>query len=252
VAVDSFVACGKCHYCRSGAVLHCTDRTMSSDAWAEYVVVHEGAVYQIPDSMSLETAALAEPLAAGLQAIDEAGMRSGSVALFLGAGPIGLGILALARVSGAAVTIVSEPSEYRRKLAVELGADVVVNPLEESLTEIVRGVSDGLGADVAFDAVTRAATVQQGIDAVRLGGLVLVVGNAPPDDELATRPAELHRSGKMIKGTTKRAFNFDRTLRWLAKLDFGPLITHQLPLEEINQALELSRDGRAGKILLIP
>lgn len=153
VAVEPGVVCHSCWYCRNGQEHLCTSRQMSPGGFAEYAVVPESVVWRLPDALSLETAALAEPMACAVHAVDQAQLRSGSTVAILGAGAIGLSLLQLCRLSGAATTVVLEPDAGRRDLALRLGADLAVDPLETNAVEAIRSVTDGRGADAVFEAV---------------------------------------------------------------------------------------------------
>lgn len=252
VAVHPYSYCGVCHYCRIGLINACAKRTFVRDGWAERLVVDEHMVYRIPDDMSLEVASLAEPLAASLQAIDVAPIKSGSTAVVIGGGPIGLGVLALIRHSGAAQVILSEPSAFRRELALKLGATRVVDPSAEDLRRAVLDATGGIGADVVFECVTSSKTTNAALELLRFGGEVVVVGNSNPSDRLSLNLDDLHRRQLVIRGTFSRGSLFPRALAWLHSLDLSPLITHTFDLDHVNDALALAKSGQAGKILISP
>jgi 2-desacetyl-2-hydroxyethyl bacteriochlorophyllide A dehydrogenase len=250
VTVHPYSYCGVCHYCRIGMQNFCEARQFVRTGWSEYINVPQFMVYPIPDTLSLEAASLAEPLAASLQAIDMAGMRSGETAVVLGGGPIGLGVLALARMSGAARVILSEPSPLRRELGIALGADSAVDPTSESVLDAVKNQTGGYGADVVFDCVTSSATTAAGISMLRNGGAVIIVGNVAASDRLALDLDEVHRRQLTVRGSFSRGFIFPRALNWLSRLNLEDMITHKVPLEELNAGMQLALDGTAGKVLI--
>jgi L-iditol 2-dehydrogenase len=252
VAVHPYSYCGVCHYCRIGLINACAKRTFVRDGWAERLIVDEHMVYRIPDDMSLEIASLAEPLAASLQAIDVAPVKSGSTAVVIGGGPIGLGVLALIKHSGAAQVILSEPSAFRRDLGLKLGATQVIDPTKEDLRQAVLDMTGGIGADVVFECVTSSRTTNEAIGLLRFAGEVVVVGNSNPADRLSLNLDDLHRRQLVIRGTFSRGSLFPRALAWLHRLDLSPLITHRFDLDHVNDALVLAKSGQAGKILIVP
>lgn len=256
VTVVPWVGCGKCFYCRNGIENFCTGkRTIydsGSGAWAEFSLVPEAAVYTLPDGMSFETASLSEPLSCCLHAVDRARMQSGSSVCIIGGGPMGLLLLALTKASGASLAIVSEPSPVRQKLATDLGADLVVNPLEEDLLEAVKGATRGYGVDHSFEAVGRSRTVRQAMDVVRAGGTVAIVGVADKADTLPLSPFEVYARDLIILGSVSRAYAYDRTVRWLASLNLQPLITHRFKLDNIVTAIQVSLEAKGGKVLVEP
>jgi len=252
VAVNPYVYCARCFYCRRGMPNFCRARKLYYSGWAEYVVVDERVLYPLPADVSLELAALAEPLAACLHALDLAELQTGSDICILGGGPIGLGVLALARAGGAAKIIVSEPAAYRRDLAIRMGADVVVDPFAGDLEAVVAQQTGGVGVSAAFECITHSRTMQQAIGLVHNGGIVLGVGNAPPEDRLALDLNDLHRRGITLRGSFSRAFSFERVVRLLPRLNLAPLLTHRMQLEGLPEAMQLAESGQSGKVLLTP
>ena len=247
--------CGVCAYCRRGLVNHCPHkrrRTAAMGAFAEYVVMPQGAVHQIPADVPLQRAALAEPLSCCVWAVDQAGLRSGETVLIVGAGPMGLLLQLLAQFGGASQTIVSEISPARRKLAEQLGASLVIDPQATDLTLAVREATDGLGVDVAFEAVGHPTTVRHALDAVRDAGTVVIVGVAEPDATLALSPYEIYSRELTIRGCYTRRLSFERTLQWLRKPDFDAIISHELPLEAITEGFELAVNAQSSKVLIRP
>jgi L-iditol 2-dehydrogenase len=256
VTVVPWVGCGKCFYCRNGIENFCTGKATiydsGSGAWAEYSLVPEAAVYKIPDDMTFEVASLSEPLSCCLHAVDRARIQSGSSVCVIGAGPMGLLLVALVKASGACQVIVSEPSPTRRVLAAEIGADVLVNPMEENLQDAVKAATRGYGVDYSFEAVGRSSTVRQAMDVVRAGGTVAIVGVANKEDKLPVSPFEVYARDLVILGSVSRSYAYDRTVRWLSSLNVKPLLTHKFKLDDIVTAVQYSLEGRGGKILVEP
>lgn len=252
VTVNPYIFCGECFYCLNDYTTHCTNRRVYTQGWAEYVLAHESGAYVVPDGVSLEIASQAEPLGACLHAVDLAQVRSGSVALVLGAGPMGMMVHALLRQSGAARTIVSEPSAHRRAIATRMGADVVVDPSTQDLVEVVRAETGGVGVSLAVDAVTRHFTLKQAFDATHRGGTIVMLGQAPAEDQFPFTPIELKTKGLTFKGASSRGHTFDRALRWLQRIDFGPLIDDRRTLADLNDVFVAMQNGQVGKVVVSP
>jgi 2-desacetyl-2-hydroxyethyl bacteriochlorophyllide A dehydrogenase len=245
--------CGKCSLCRSGRAPVCPQRvTLRSGAWAPSVVVPAQNVFSLPDAVSDRLGSLTEPLACAVRAIDRSELRSGDRVCILGGGPIGLLVLAVARASGARTVLVSEPRPYRRALAERLGADVVVDPTTEDLGAAVRDHTDGLGADVVFEAVGHPRTIEAAIAVAAPGATVVVVGVADAAAQASLTPQDLFFRELTIRGTKGPTFAVERAIRWLSRLDLSPLLTHEFPLTEVDAAMRLGLSGDAGKILLHP
>jgi 2-desacetyl-2-hydroxyethyl bacteriochlorophyllide A dehydrogenase len=247
-----WATCGACYYCRRGLVNHCVDKQLLGGAMAEYCLAPAATVHRIPDSLSLERAALAEPLSCCLWAIDLAAIGSGATVAIIGAGTMGLLLLQLAKASGAARTVISEPHAARRAVAAQLGAGLIVDPRETDLLAAVNQLTDGIGVDAALEAVGHPATVAEAMRITRRAGTVVIVGVADPAARLEVSPFDIYLRELTIRGCFTRRLTFDRGLHWLGALDLDPIITHIFPLTEVNQAMEYARTGQAAKVLIAP
>ncbi len=245
--------CGGCSFCRSGRGSACPSRVgFRSGAWAPSMIAPAQNVFHLPDAVSDRLGALTEPFACALRAFDRSELRSGDRVCIIGGGPIGLLTLAVARASGAETIVVSEPRPYRRELARRLGADLVVDPNAVDLVAAVRDVMDGFGANVVFEAVGHPKTIEQAVAVAAPGATVVVIGVADAPAQ-ATFPAQdLFFKEITLRGTKGPTFAVERAIRWLARLDLEPIITHTYPLAEVNAAMQVGLSGNAGKILLVP
>ncbi|MDA8217546.1 MAG: zinc-binding dehydrogenase [Dehalococcoidales bacterium] len=252
VAVEPGAVCNSCWFCRNGMEHLCLAREMSPGAFSEYAVVPERLLWKIPDSLSLEAAALAEPVACAVHAIDLAQLRSGSAVAIIGGGGIGLSLMQLSQHSGAAITIVSEPDAGRRELAKKLGADVVIDPRKEDPVEAVRKATGGLGADVVFEAVGLPATSEQSVQLAAKGAHVVLVGVNPPGAEIRLQPYDLFARELTISAVYMRPYTFGRALRWLAKLDMTAILGPEFRLEKTLDAIHALRDKEGIKPLVRP
>ncbi|HRN69259.1 MAG TPA: alcohol dehydrogenase catalytic domain-containing protein, partial [Promineifilum sp.] len=150
-------------------------------AFAEYMRVPAAAVRQgnlmgVAEGVDPAVAALVEPLACVWRGQNKIAVGAGDVALVMGAGPIGVLHVMLARLRGATRIIVSEPAAGRREQALALGADVVVDPMNEDLAAVVAAESDGRGADVIITAAPVKALQEQALDLAAMGGRVNYFG----------------------------------------------------------------------------
>ncbi len=256
VAVDPNVHCGSCRPCRRGLTHLC--RSLSAigvthdGGFATHCVVPARQCHRVPDDMPYDVAAMAEPVACCVHGIDRAGIRSGDVVLLLGAGTIGLVLLQLVQLQGAAVTIVSEPNEDKRHMAERLGATTTVDPVSEDLAEVLQAATDGAGADVVIECVGSAATAQQALDLAGEGGRVLLFGVAPEEARITISPYRVYREEIAITGSFTNPFSQSRALALLAsgRLQVNDLISHRLPLDEMLRGIELLESGTATKVLI--
>jgi 2-desacetyl-2-hydroxyethyl bacteriochlorophyllide A dehydrogenase len=252
VACVPRIPCLRCHPCRLGRLTSCTAQVRPPrGAWAEEIVVPQRAVYALPSQVTLREAALCEPLSCALRGIDRARAPVGHIALVLGGGPIGLMVTALALRSGATHVLLSEPRAARRRLAEQLGA-TAVDPGAQDLVEVVSAATDGRGVEVVYEAVGRPEGLAEAVELVAPGGTVVVLGVAPPDAVAPIRPWRLFERELTVVAAWGQETTFQRALEWLPQLDLGRIVTHELPLERIADALALAASGDCGKVLLRP
>jgi (R,R)-butanediol dehydrogenase / meso-butanediol dehydrogenase / diacetyl reductase len=154
--------------------------------FAEYIAMDEWRPLLIPEGVSDELAVLAEPASIAVHAVRTSKFSIGDTTMVMGAGPIGLLVMQVLKAAGAAAVYVSEPSAARAASARALGADLVLNPMDENIVERMLEFSGGPGLPVAFDAAAAKPTFQQGMEMLRRGGQLLVVSMAWEDVDLRT------------------------------------------------------------------
>ena len=157
VAVDPNIYCGACTPCRDGKKQFCEHLqalgVTRDGGFAQYSAAPAAQCFKLAPELPFEAGAMAEPLACCLHGIDAAGIRPGSTVCVIGGGAIGLLMVQLARLSGAAKVILSEPVELRRSAGLSVGADLAVDPLREDLSARVREAAGKSGADVVIECV---------------------------------------------------------------------------------------------------
>ena len=261
VVAEPNVTCGHCIYCRMKDRNFFCPQVKAigvnvDGAFAEYVKVPAVNVYPVPEWMSFEEAALIEPLACCLRGIYNVGIEAGDTVAVVGVGPIGLLMVQLAKMWGASRVYALDLIDKRLALARELGADVTVNVARDDPAEVVFSDTDGLGVDVAIEAVGSSKAISTAIKLVRRGGRVLVFGVAPQDDVLEVRPFELYEKELMLISSYRSPFTFQRAVRIAAsrRLKLRPIVSHALPLEKGPEAFRMldERRGDAIKVVLKP
>jgi threonine dehydrogenase-like Zn-dependent dehydrogenase len=179
VAVRPNVWDGTCPACLRGDVNLCENWGFvglhgGGGGFSDYVVVDADQAYPLPQGTSPAVGALVESLAVAWHAAHRADLNADTIALVLGAGPVGLGVLLALKASGVARIIVSEPSESRRALAADLGADVI-DPSVDDLDDYVKRTAPG-GVDASFEVTgVGGAIFLAALDALRPGGTMVVV-----------------------------------------------------------------------------
>lgn len=230
-------------------------------AFAEYMRVPAAAVRQgnlmgVADGVDPAVAALVEPLACVWRGQNKIAVGAGDVALVIGAGPIGVLHVMLARLRGATRIIVSEPAAGRREQALALGADVAVDPLNEDLAAVVAAESDGRGADVIITAAPVKALQEQALDLAAMGGRVNYFGGLAKDDPfIRFNSNTVHYKELIVTGTTAcSTYDCLRAAEIVnsGRLDLSPLITAAYPLSEAVAAFAAAADGKNLRVTLIP
>ena len=252
VAIDPNISCGACFYCHEALPYMCASRTSLIGGFAEYLRIPETVAFPLPAGIPVEYGAIAEPLSCCLRAAERAGLRAGGTVAIVGAGTIGLLLLQLAKRSGAALVAVSEPDAERRALALQLGADIAIDPMAEDPRVRLQRETRGVGVDVAFEAVGAVVTAQTAISLPRRSGTVVLVGVPPATAELTLKSYELFERELTIRTSFIRAQEFRRAVELLAVLDVEPLLGTRFPLPQVHDAFAAASNRRGVKTLVTP
>lgn len=228
-------------------------------AFAEYVRipvsgVASGNVFAVPEGLSFEQAALAEPLSCVMNGQERVGIAMGDVVVVLGAGPIGILHVKLARLSGVRTIIVSEPNPLRREAALKAGADIAIDPTIDDLTARVRAASDGLGADVAIVAIGVPSLANDAIRLVRHRGRVSLFAGFSKGVQAELDVNAIHYGELIVTGSFGLTrLQFERSLKMIAsgQLEIGSMLTHRFGLEDIATALATAEQGSAIKVAIV-
>ncbi|NJE85866.1 2,3-butanediol dehydrogenase [Thermococcus sp. CX2] len=240
VAVFPVIHCGECYFCRRGMENLCVNfgvTGLSEDGgFAEYALVRPNQAYKLPESVSFEEGALVEPLSVGVRAVKKAEIMPGDSVVIVGAGPIGLCVLLVAKASGAGKIIVVEPSKVRREKAKELGADIVIDPTGKTTEDVVGEIvsETDIGVDVSFECVGINETFRTAVECLRKGGKAVMLGVfkcLTPFDAKGLVVGE-----KVITGSVSHsADDFLRGISLISsnRVDVRPLITSRVRLGDI-------------------
>jgi len=255
---ESHIVCQTCISCRTGNAHVCENtRILGVDVnggFAEFVAVPAVNCWRVPAGIPLEVAAVMEPCGNAVHTAF-AGPLSGCSIAVTGCGPIGLFAIGVARAAGAAHVFASDVSPYRLELARAMKADAVVDARTEKLTDRVAQLTNGRMLDGVLEMSGNPVAVREGLAALRMGGRLSMLG-------LPTEPYELDWNRLVIfKGITLHGiigrrmyetwFQMDQLLG-SGRLDLRPALTHVMPMERFDEAIALLRDGRAGKVVLVP
>jgi len=263
VSVAPVLPCLTCYNCKHDLENVCLNRTAFGyeyeGAFAEYVRVpsaalKSGNVYHVPKGISVEEISLAEPLACCINGQRNSSVKLGDIVVIIGAGPIGLMHLLLAKGSGGRV-IVSEPNERRRNIALELGADIVVDPIKEDLQEVVLNHTERIGADVVIMAIGVPSLVNQTIKIARKGGTVNLFAGFSVGDTPSVDVNQIHYKELNITGASASSRkDHELAIKLIANglIDASKIITHKYPLDQADEALKVAESGAGIKVAILP
>jgi len=260
VRAGNSAPCLRCRMCQKGKYNLCEDMMWLWGAYAEYIKIPARMVMlntqEIPPHITYEEAAVTEPLACVLHGIEEASIKLGDEVAIIGAGPVGLLHLQLAKKLGAEKAIISDAVDERLQVAQQLGADEIINVRREDAVGMVRLLTDGYGADVVIEAVGLPTTWEQALRMVRKGGTVLEFGGCPPGTEIRVSTELLHYGETTVMGTFHATpAHFKEALNLIASriIKVKPLITREMKLEEIEKAFEILTTSKSDlKIAIHP
>jgi len=259
VVATNSAPCGECFFCKRDMPNLCgkLKESLVNGAFAEYIRVPEGVVrwntQRIPDSLSFRDAALTEPLACVVHGIEESNIKLGDTVVVIGAGPIGQMLIMLARKSGASTVIASDLAQLRRDIAKKAGADIVIDPSKEDPVQRVREETSGYGADVVIEAVGIPQTWEQAVDMTRDAGTTVLFGGAASGTKFEIDTVRFHYGQLTIKGVFHlKPRHVEQALKLIIAGDVNPdlLISHEMPLNKINEALEKMSKGETMKVAI--
>jgi threonine dehydrogenase-like Zn-dependent dehydrogenase len=261
VVSEQIVPCWECRYCRRGQYWMCNPHDIygfkrrTPGAMAGYMVYpREALVHKVAKDLPAVHAAFVEPLSCSLHAVERAGIQFEDVVVVAGCGPIGLGMVAGAAAKGPAHVVALDLEPHKLELAGACGADVVVDISQQDPGEVVKGLTEGYGADVYLEGTGHPSAVAQGLNLLRkLGTFVeysVFKDDVTVDWSIISDDKELD-----IRGAHLGPHCWPAAIAMIesGRLPMDRLCTHQLPLGEFEAGLELVGDGRRSiKVSLIP
>lgn len=264
IAVANVIPCHACNSCLNGRENACLRRKAIGyefdGGFAEYVripqiAIESGNLVKLPAHVSFAEGALIEPLACCVRGLRNAGTGFNDTVLIVGAGPIGLMHLQLAKIAGARKVIVSEPIASRREKAEKLGADFVVDPASENLQDIVMRETDGLGMDVIVVAIGVPKIVNSTLKLCRRGGTVNLFAGFAGTGECTIEVNTIHYGEINVNGSTayKRQDYYDAAQMVInRKINLEEIVTHTFKIEAFQKAYEICKSGEGLKVLIEP
>jgi 2-desacetyl-2-hydroxyethyl bacteriochlorophyllide A dehydrogenase len=250
VAVEPNIACDNCSQCLNNRQNFCLNwqavGVTLPGGMEQYVTAPEKAVFNIGD-LPFEEAAFMEPLSCVVHGVERARIALADRIAILGAGPIGDLILQMSRLQGAAHITMLESNPGRAELACRLGADIVVNRLEDLKQATY---------DVVIDATGAIQVMNRTIDFVRNGGTVLLFGVPPSGKNIEMEAFKIFQKGLTILSSYTSVRNSFQAVGLLqtGQIKVNSLISHRLPLKELPDAFEMieSHDPTVKKVMMLP
>lgn len=254
VAVDPARPCGRCELCQAGhpnlcQQIHFCGLWPDHGALCQWLAMPAENCFPLPAGLDDVDGAMLEPLGVAIHAVDLGKLRVGRSVAILGAGPIGLCILQMARLSGAEPIFVSDRFPWRVELARRLGATEAFCHDQQDVVAAVHAATGGRGVDVAFEAAWSGDAVEAAAEMLVPGGRLVVVGIAD-DDHLSLRHSTARRKGLTIKMARRMKHTYPRAMQ-LAKrglVDLRSLVSHRFPLAQADRAFALNAAYAEGVV----
>lgn len=253
VSAESHVVCHVCRMCRRNMYHACENTRIigvhMDGAFAEYVAIPEENLVKLPASVPLEAGSVLEPFGNAVHTVQSVDVR-GKRVVVTGAGPIGVMAIPVAKALGAVEIIATDLSDYRLKLASDVGADVVINVKEQDPVQIVQDLG---GADVVLEMSGSEKALNQGLEMIVAGGEMAILGL--PDNRVSLDLANnVVSKGITIRGIIGRrlweTWDLGVSLVSSGKVDLKKVITHQFDFKDYEAAFSAMMSGNSGKVVL--
>ncbi|PWJ49115.1 alcohol dehydrogenase catalytic domain-containing protein [Faecalicatena contorta] len=261
IVTEQIIPCGTCKFCREGKYWMCTRSAVfgfkqyANGGFAEYVKLDKNCLnHKIPKNFTPEQAALVEPIACGMHAIERANIQHSDVVVIAGLGAIGLSMVNMASLCLPKLVIGIDVKANRLAMGKDFGADVVLNPMECNVVEEIMKLTSGLGCDVYVEASGSPKSVTQGMDSLKNLGRYIQMGVFA---EEVTADWNTIGDGKelTIIGSHLSALTFPAVIKGIASglIKTDGLISHKFDLADWTEAFQVAeKDPNAVKVMLIP
>ena len=256
VAIEPVIVCEQCYFCQRGEYSLCENISFQyrkgQGGFTPLFIAPEKWVHLLPANLSYAEGALVEPLSVALHAIKKSNLGVGDNSAIFGAGAIGLLLLMLFKSTGGGDAFVVDVQDHRLQKALDLGATAVFNNLEDNSVEQIIQRSGGLGVERAFEAVGINLTLVQALQTLKKGGMAILLGLFETPD--VSIPANIFVQKEIsLSGSQGYCWDFQVALKLLGdkRLDLKPLITHQVPLTQVQDAFDLLMDPKNEAIKVV-
>ncbi len=257
VVVETYVGCGKCQFCRTGRKHLCSAGEIGYPPYngghAQYLVVPEGCVRMLPDSVSYDEGGIMEAVACPFGAVVSAGIKMGQSVLIQGAGVAGLSFIQAARAANAGKIICVVRNDVKAAQAQKFGADVVIDLRKEDLLTRVREETNGLGVDYSIDAAGASSTIENAVYAAAPGGHVVLYGIPSQDAQIQFPVIDMILRQITVCGYTGNEFAWDTLISLVDRGQFNvkDMVSYSFPLSKFADALDLMEHKPADLIKVV-
>lgn len=258
VTLDPNMYCGKCRPCKMGIKSNCENLyalgVNTNGGFAEYCVSPSEQCYKLNDDVDFDVAAMAEPLACVIHGIDRANISVGQNVLIVGGGTIGLMMAQLAKLSGTATVILSEPNVQKHALAKQIGLDYVIDPIHEDIHAKIKEICGTDGTDVVIDCVGKVATCEQAFSLAGRGATVMFFGVPDVDAKMSLPLFDIYKKEIRLVGSIINPDTHQRAVEMIntGRLKLKELITHTYNLEHLEDAIHMQASAESVKVVVHP
>ena len=227
--------------------------TTVNGGFAEYCAVNERQVYKLGDNTSFEQGAMTEPVACCLHGMDMCEIRPGHQVVVIGGGMIGLLMLQLAKLAGAAKVALLEPVESKREVGKKLGADVCIDPINEDAADCLRAAGM-TWINTVIECVGRPSTIEQAIELAGNKAVVMMFGLTKPDETISVKPFQIFQKELELKASYINPYTQKRALDLIdsGRLDVSSMVYEVCGLDRLADVLSRPELRANGKYIISP
>lgn len=257
VCVDPNVMCGHCRFCQAGIGHFCENMTgigtTISGGFAQYCAVPASQLHKLADHISFARGAMAEPLACCVHGIDMCRVQPGSDVAVIGGGMIGMLMLQLALLGGAARVVMIEPVAAKREMAKSLGAWVCIDPMTQDVPAALKsaGISN---ISAVIECVGKPQTIEQAVSIAGRGAVVMMFGLTAPEESMKLLPYNVFKKELTVTASYINPYTTGRASALInaGRIDVSSMVVEKIPLEKLPTILADPAQRSKGKYIVEP
>lgn len=258
VTIDPNIYCGKCVPCSNGKKQLCENLRAigvnQDGGFEQYCAVPQEQAFLLDPDVDYEEGAMTEPVACCLHGMENIEIKAGSTVCVIGGGAIGLIMVQLAKLRGAAKVVLSEPVEMRREIALAIGADAAVDPMQGELLEQIEKAIGTTQIDVVIECVGKTVAVEQAFSIAGKGASILLFSVPQEDAVFGLKLFDVYKKELKIYGSFINPDTHFRAAQLInsGRLNLKPLITHRYDLEHVADAIKKQMQNDSIKVVVLP